>query len=404
MEGILRRMACRPYRSLDGKDAYEQIRVEPEHVERTAMTTPDGNMMSLVMQQGDCNAVATYQTLMNHIFGPYIGRFMDVYLDDIVIYSDTLEEHIKHVRIIIDMLRREELYLSSSKLNFLTSEVKVLGRIVDSHGIRMDPDKVDTVLNWKVPTNKELLRGFLGSVGYLADDIATVRIPMGILTSLTGATTNFQWDFTHQRAFDEIKRLLHEHREHRRVPLEYSGDAPPIWLVTDGSLGGIAGVITQGTDWRTGRVAAFFSAKLSSAQMNYPVHEIEMLAGVEAMQRHRDILLGCAFTWVTDHKGLTHFLAQRNLSGRQARWLEKISEFNFQVEYVPGVENVLADALSRIYSNDSPGTVRAASEYVQYDDDEHLPQQLGSVHISAPVYVGLEAMAITGRRGRSAFT
>ncbi|THH28476.1 hypothetical protein EUX98_g5724 [Antrodiella citrinella] len=401
MEGILRRMARKPYRSLiDGKDAYEQIRVEPSHVERTAMTTPDGNMVSLVMQQGDCNAVATYQTLMNHIFGPYIGRFMDVYLDDIVIYSDTLEEHIQHVKIILDILKKEQLYLSATKLKFLASEVKVLGRIVDGQDIRMDPDKVDSVLNWKVPTSKELLRGFLGSVGYLADDIATVRIPMGVLTSLTGTTTNFQWDFTHQRAFDEIKQLLHDHREHRRVPLDYSDGAPPIWLVTDGSLGGIAGVVTQGADWRTGRVAAFFSAKLSSAQMNYPVHEIEMLAGIESMQRHRDILLGCPFTWVTDHKGLTHFLAQRNLSGRQARWLEKISEFNFRVEYVPGVENVLADALSRMYSNDRAGTVRAASEYVQFDDDEHLPQQLASIRISAPVYVGLEAMAITGR-GRS---
>lgn len=97
---------------------------------------------------------------MNHIFAPYLGVFMDVYLDDIVIYSDTL---------------------SSSKLHFLEAEMKVLGRIVDEHGIRMD-------------------RGFLGSVGYLADDIANVRIPMGVLTSLTGSTSSFHWDFTHQRA------------------------------------------------------------------------------------------------------------------------------------------------------------------------------------------------------------
>lgn len=165
---------------------------------------------------------------MNHIFAPYLGVFMDVYLDDIVIYSDSL---------------------SASKLHFLEREMKVLGRIVDDQGIRMDPDKVVSVLAWKVPTSKELLRGFLGSVGYLADDVADVRIPMGV-----------------QRA-----------------------SAPRIWLVTDGSLGGISGVVSQGDTWNGGRVAAFFSAKLSSAQMNYPVHEIEMLAGVEAMLRHRDI-------------------------------------------------------------------------------------------------------------------
>ncbi|OBZ62662.1 Retrovirus-related Pol polyprotein from transposon 17.6 [Grifola frondosa] len=394
MEGILRRLSRKPYRTLiDGKDAYEQIRIDPEHVERTAMTTPDGNMVSLVLQQGDCNAVATYQTLMNHIFGPYIGVFMDVYLDDIIIYSDSLADHIQHCKTVIDILKRETLYLSATKLKFLCLEMKVLGRIVDDGGIRMDPDKVDSVMNWKVPTNKELLRGFLGSVGYLADDIATIRIPMGILTTLTGSEMSFKWEYTHQRAFDEIRRLVHAHRAHHRQPLNYSPGAPRIWLVTDGSHGGIAGVVTQGADFREGHVAAFFSAKLSSAQMNYPVHEVEMLAGVESMLRHRDILLGCHFTWATDHKGLLHLLKQKNLSGRQARWLEKISEYDFEVEYVPGVENVLADALSRIYSNDGPGTVRAPSEYAAHDDSIASPATLEAHAITMPVLVGLEALA-----------
>lgn len=338
---------------------------------------------------------------MNHIFGPYVGRFMDVYLDDIVVYSDTLEDHIKHVKLVIDVLDCEKLYLSATKLHFLTTEVKVLRRIVDSHGICMDPDKVNSVLNWKVPTNKELLRGFLGLVGYLADDVATIRIPMGILTSLTGTTANFGWDYTHQCAFDEIKHLIHKYRGHRHIPLAYGSNAPPIWLVTDGSLGGIADVVCQGTDWKSSCIAVFFSAKLSSAQMNYPVHEIEMLAGVKAMQHHRDILLGCAFTWITDHKGLTHLLNQWNLSGRQACWIEKISEFNFTVEYVPGVDNILTNALSWMYSHDVPGTVRAASEYVQHDDEENLPQGLSSISISAPVYVGLEASALSGQQPSS---
>src|SRR5262249_17471590 len=140
MDGILRRVARKPYRtSMDGKDAYECIRVKPEHVERTAMTTPDGNMVSLVLQQGDCNAVATYQTLMNHLFGAYLGNFMDVYLDDILVYSDTLEEHIQHVKMVIDILREQQLYLNKDKLKFLQPELKILGRIVDDNGIRMDP-------------------------------------------------------------------------------------------------------------------------------------------------------------------------------------------------------------------------------------------------------------------------
>ena len=175
MEGMLRRTASKPFRTaLDLKNAYEKIRIIPEHVERSAVTTPDGNMVSLVIQQGDCNAPATYQVLMNHIFSAYIGRFMDIYLNDIVIYSDCLEDHVKHVKIVLDILKREKLYLSQSKLRFIVPELKLLGRIVDNQGIRMDTEKVDSVLNWKVPTNRDLLRGFIGSVGYLADDIPNV--------------------------------------------------------------------------------------------------------------------------------------------------------------------------------------------------------------------------------------
>lgn len=185
MEGVLRRTAQHKYRTmLDMKNAYEQIRIIPEHVPRSAVTTPDGNMVSHVAQLGDCNAPATCQTLMNYLFLPYIGRFLDIYVDDIVIYSDTLGEHVKHVKLVIDILREEKLYLSRRKLHFIQSVLKLLGRIVDDQGIRMDPDKVDSVLKWKVPTNRDLLRGFIGSVGYLADDIPNVRIPLGILSAI----------------------------------------------------------------------------------------------------------------------------------------------------------------------------------------------------------------------------
>jgi len=114
IEEILREVSKHKFRSLiDGKDAYKQIRVIPEHVNRTLFNTPDGTMVSLVMQQGDCNTGATYQALMNHIFAPYIGVFMFVYLDDIIIFSDSIADHLKHIRIIFDVLRREKLYLGN---------------------------------------------------------------------------------------------------------------------------------------------------------------------------------------------------------------------------------------------------------------------------------------------------
>lgn len=268
------------------------------------------------------------QALMNHIFGEHIGSFMDVYLDDIIIYSDTLEDHVRHVKTVLEILTREKLYLSEKKLHFLCDEVKILGRVVTNNGIKMDPEKVDRILNWKVPTNRTLCKGFIGSVGYLADDIYKVRIPLGVLAEASAETRPFKWTFTHCR-----------------VPLNYEPNHDPIWVMTDACGNGIGGVVAQGNDWKTAKVAAFYSAKLSSAQRNYPVHEQE-------------------FTWVTDHKSLTYLMDQKDLSGRQARWLEKLAGFDFDVQYVPGVENVLPDALSRLYEFDAPGTIRAPSEYL----------------------------------------
>ena len=391
MDGILRRAARAKFRSLiDGQDAYEQIRIIPEHVPRSTVATPDGNMVSYVIQQGDCNAPATYQSLMNYLFSAYLGRFMDVYLDDIVVYSQTLDDHIKHVKSVLDILRREKLYLSQKKLQFLCSSLKILGRVIDSEGIRMDPDKVDALAKWKVPTNRDLLRGFLGAAGYLADDIDRVRIPMGILHTLTSDSVPWRWEETQQRAFDEIRDRAVSCKDHHRKPLTYGPDSPPVNMVTDGCITGLAGVISQGTDWKTATVAAFFSVKLSPAQQNYPVHEIELLAGIETMLRYRDILQGVKFRWFTDHKGLIHLVHQKNLSGRQARWMEKIGEFDFDVIYVPGAENILSDALSRIYSNDAKGTVRASEEYTAHDDT----QRPTSTSVSAPVLVGPEAAAV----------
>lgn len=200
IDGIMRRVASKKYRTLlDMKDAYEQTRIRPEDVWKTAFATPNGNMVSNVLQIGDINAPATHQSSMNHIFSQYIGRFMDVYLDDIVIYSHTLKEHIEHVKIVLDILKKEKFYLSAGKLEFICKRVKILGRIVDDDGIQMDPHKVDALINWKVPTNRDLLRGFLGAAGYLADDIDRVRIPMGVLHTLMSDAVPFRWDFTAYR-------------------------------------------------------------------------------------------------------------------------------------------------------------------------------------------------------------
>ena len=272
-------------------------------------------MISTIIQIGNCNAPATYQALMNYLFGNCIGHWMDIYLDDIVIYSNTLEEHVEHVTIVLDILKRERLYLSKGKLRFLCKEMKILGHIVDDAGIWMDPNKVDSVLNWKTPMNRDLLRGFIRSVGYLADDIYKVQVPMGVLSAITGDSIPFKWDGTEQCMFEAVKCYVHACRDHQQVPLNYETNSPHIWFMTDACFNGIAAVVAQGDKWQESKIAAFFSAKMNPAQQNYPVHEQEMLAGIEGMLRYWDILQGTKFTWLTDHKGLIHLYNQKNLSG-----------------------------------------------------------------------------------------
>ena len=174
----------------------------PKHVPRMLFTTPDGTMVSLVLQQGDINGPATYQAVMNHIFAPYIGVFMDVYLDDIVIYSNTIKEHMKHIWLIFDVLRQEKFFFGADKMNFFASKLKILGHIIDDKGIAMDPHKVDSVVNWKTPTNKSLLSSFLGMVGFLTPNCEGIHIPMGILAPMMSGLKPWNWTEIHQHAFD----------------------------------------------------------------------------------------------------------------------------------------------------------------------------------------------------------
>ena len=159
MDGMLRRAVLKPFRlalDLRVRSAYEQITrtIVPEHLDQFTVTMPDGNMVSQAIQIGDCNA----PMLMNRSFASYNSRFMDVYLNDIVIYSNSFEEHMKHVKIVLDILKREKLYLSRGKPRFLADELHILGRIIDGQGIQMDPEKVDAVVEWKMPVkHKESL-------------------------------------------------------------------------------------------------------------------------------------------------------------------------------------------------------------------------------------------------------
>ena len=135
--------------------------------------------------------------------------------------------------------------------------------MVNDKRIWMDAEKVDLVLNWKVPTNRDLLRGVYWVCRVSTDDIPNIWIPMGILSTIMGDTVPFQWGYTEQHAFDEVKMLAHNVREHHRVLLDYLKSALPVWMITDGCATGISGLVSQGEDWKNAKVAVFYSAKLN---------------------------------------------------------------------------------------------------------------------------------------------
>src|SRR6202034_1336421 len=318
--------------------------------------------------------------------------------DDIMIYSNTAKEHVEHVKKVIDVLRREKVYLSEHKLKFFVKRMKVLGHVVDDKGNAMDPDKVDKIANWKTPTSGDALSAFLGAVGFLAPDCKDIRIPMQVLSKLTGKRP-WRWGPTEHRAFEEVKTTVQRWREHHRTTLSYAPEAPPIMLVCDASLTGGSGIVCQGQDLSSARVVAFWSGKFNSAQQNYPVHEQELLAIIESLKRFKNLLQGAKFQILTDHKGLEFIKTQKNLSPRQARWLETLTEYDFEIKHIPGETNTLADALSRIYRADPPGTVRAPSEYVGVFDDAEASAAMASLNlVSYPVFIGTVEHASTELR------
>ncbi|KIJ28799.1 hypothetical protein M422DRAFT_112334, partial [Sphaerobolus stellatus SS14] len=234
-------------------------------------------------------------------------------------------------------------------------------------GLVMDPDKVESVLTWKTPTNKSLLAGFIGTVSYLAPNCESIRIPMGILTARTGSTSIWRWGPTEQRAFENIKEIVQIHRNHHRKPIDYSPKAHPLNLIADASLTGGGGVLTQGDDPHSGNIIAFWSGKFSPGQQNYPVHERELLAIIvratlEAERTSRRARIH--FRIFTDHKPLEFLMSQFKLSARQHRWIDFLSDYDFTITYLPGKDNTVADALSRIYSDEPAGIQRSKSEYI----------------------------------------
>lgn len=334
------------YSAMDLLSGYHQIQIVPEDIPKTAFRTRYGLYEFKVMPFGLCNAPATFQRLMNDILRPYLDKFVLVYLDDILIYSKSVEEHVEHVEKVLTLLREHQLFARAPKCKFGVTEVEFLGHFVSQKGIRTDPRKVKAIEDWPQPRTVSELRSFLGLANYyrrFVRNFTGIAMPLtALLKKEFAAVKTLPWGPAEAEAFASLKQALVS------APVISAPDfSQPFLLKTDASDFAIGAVLAQVLEGEE-RVIAYESRKLAPAERNYLVHEKELLSIVHAFKLWRHYLQGrLRFTVVTDNWAVKWIQTQPQLTQRQARWLELMQNYDFEVIHRPGATNVVADALSR---------------------------------------------------------
>ncbi|KAI5339933.1 hypothetical protein L3X38_019207 [Prunus dulcis] len=263
------------FSKIDMRSGYHQLRIREEDIPKTAFRTRYGHYEFLVMPFGLTNAPASFMDLMNRVFRPYLDHFVIVFIDDILVYSQTLEGHKKHLRVVF------------------------LGHVISAEGIYVDPQKVEAIVNWVQPISVTGIRSFLGLAGYYRRFV---------------------------EGFQELKKRL------TTAPvLALPNNAGNLVIYSDASLQGLGCVLMQHD-----RVITYASRKLKKHEQNYPVHDLELAAVVFALKIWRHYLYGETCQIFTDHKSLKYFFTQRELYMRQRRWLELIKDYDCTIEYHPG--------------------------------------------------------------------
>ncbi|GAU49783.1 hypothetical protein TSUD_369070 [Trifolium subterraneum] len=320
----------------DLRSGYHQIRVKTEDVPKTAFRTRYDHYEYTVMPFGVTNAPGVFMEYMNRIFHSFLDKFV-VFIDDILVYSKSEEEHKEHLRIVLQVLKEKKLYAKLSKCEFWLKEVSFLGHVISSGGTTVDPAKVDAVMKWGTPEFVLEIISFLGLTGYyrkFIEGFSKMALPLTLLTRKNQA---FVWDEKCEKSFQELKKQL------TTAPVLILPDAKESFVVyCDTSKLGLGGVLMQ-----KGKVVAYASRQLKVHERNYPTHDLELAAVVFALKVWRHYLFGSRFEVFSDHKNLKYLFDQKELNMRQRRWLEFLKDYDFELSYHPGKANVVADALSR---------------------------------------------------------
>ncbi|CAM4706099.1 unnamed protein product [Leuciscus chuanchicus] len=340
------------FTKLDLRSAYNLVRIREGDEWKTAFITPAGHYEYRVMPFGLSNSPAIFQGFMNEIFRDMLHRFVIIYIDDILIYSSNLDEHILQVKKVLQRLREYQLYLKLEKCEFHRESMHFLGYVIRPDGISIDQSKVEAVINWpKAQTLKELQR-FLGFANFyrrFIRDYSKICVP--VTSMVKKGIKRLTWSTEACQAFETLKEAFSS-----APMLSHPDPELPFLVEVDASTNGVGAVLSQrqGTPSRL-HPCAFFSRKLSPAEQNYDVGNRELLAIKLALEEWRHWLEGAnhPFQVITDHRNLEYLREAKRLNPRQARWALFFTRFNFTVTYRPGSKNLKADALSRLYQPES---------------------------------------------------
>ena len=326
---------------LDLIRGFHQIPMDPADAHKTAFSTPHGHYEFTRMPFGLKNAPATFQRLMDQVLTGLQGVELFVYMDDIVVYASSLEEHNIKMNKLMDRLRAANLMLQPDKCEFLRHEVTYLGHIIGENGIRPDPQKISAVKNFPTPKNIKNIRQFLGLAGYYRRFISDFSKIANPLSNLLKKDVAFKWTDVTQEAFDTLKELLC-----KEPILQYPDFNRAFILTTDASDFAIGGILSQGEIGHDLPIA-YASRVLNAPEKNYSTIEKELLAITYCVNHFRPYLYGKKFTLVTDHQPLTWLHRVKDPTSRLVRWRLKLEEYSYDIIYKKGTSNSNADALSR---------------------------------------------------------
>ncbi|GJP40902.1 hypothetical protein CLOM_g566 [Closterium sp. NIES-68] len=304
------------FSKLDLRSGYWQIQMADNSIHKTAFRTRYGSYEYLVMPFGLTNAPATFQAEMNHILRPLLDECVVVYLEDILIYSRDMKQHVEHLRCVFEILRRERFYVKLSKSEFALEKVQFLGHMVSAQGVHVDPKKIKAVRTWETPENVKELQQFLGFANYYNRFVPRYAKIAAPLTNLLKKDTPYKWEPKHQEGVEQLKRAL------TSAPVLILPDPERDYVIeADASNQAVGAVLMQ--DQGNGlQPIAYLSKKLHGAELNYPIHDKEALAIVIAFKAWRCYLEGRRTTVYTDHCSLKYLKTQPNLSRRQVRWID----------------------------------------------------------------------------------